>query len=74
VAQRLFVQRHCRRSCRHAFGEYAADPASARRLQHRMRARIEEKDLMPATEDLPELPEREFQRASAELTRRRTKK
>ncbi len=45
------------------FGEYAADPASARRLQQRMRARIEEKDLMPTTEDLPEfMPEREFQR------------
>jgi hypothetical protein len=28
-----------------------------------MRVRIEEKDLMPATEDLPEfMPEREFQR------------
>ena len=45
------------------FGEYAADPASARRLQQRMRARIKEKDLMPTTEDLPEfMPEREFQR------------
>jgi len=45
------------------FGEYAADPASARRLQQRMRTEIEEKHLMPATEDLPEfMPEREFQR------------
>jgi len=45
------------------FGEYAANPASARRLQQRMRAEIEEKHLMPATEDLPEfMPEREFQR------------
>ena len=45
------------------FGESAADPASARRLQQRMRARIKEKDLMPTTEDLPEfMPEPEFQR------------
>jgi hypothetical protein len=45
------------------FGEYAASSASARKLQHRQRAGISEKDLMPATEDLPEfMPEAEFKR------------
>ena len=45
------------------FGEYAADPASARRLQQRLRAGITEKDIMPGTEDLPEfMPEPEFKR------------
>src|SRR4030095_5617474 len=43
------------------FGEYAADAASARNLQRRLTGTISEKDLMPATEDLPELmPEKEF--------------
>jgi hypothetical protein len=43
------------------FGEYAASAASARKLQQRLRAGIGEKDLMPATENLPEfMPEREF--------------
>jgi len=43
------------------FGEFAADSASARRLQERLRAGIVERDLMPATEDLPEfMPERDF--------------
>jgi hypothetical protein len=43
------------------FGEYAANSASARKLQQRQRAGISEKDLMPATEDLPEfMPEPEF--------------
>ena len=45
------------------FGEYAADPASARRLQHRLRAGIRERDIMPGTADLPEfMPEAEFLR------------
>ena len=45
------------------FGEYAANPASARTLQQRLRAGISERDLMPATEDLPEfMPEAEFKR------------
>lgn len=45
------------------FGEYAANPASARRLQQRLRAAISEKDIMPATSDLPEfMPEQEFKR------------
>ena len=43
------------------FGEYAADSASAQKLQQRLRAGIVERDLMPATEDLPEfMPEQEF--------------
>jgi hypothetical protein len=43
------------------FGEYAADPASARRLQQRLRPGIRESDIMPRTSDLPEfMPEREF--------------
>ncbi|HEX2929288.1 MAG TPA: hypothetical protein VHV54_06220 [Candidatus Binatia bacterium] len=43
------------------FGEYAADAASARYLQRRLTGTISEKDLMPATEDLPEfMPEKEF--------------
>ena len=43
------------------FGEFAADSASARRLQERLRAGVVERDLMPATEDLPEfMPERDF--------------
>jgi hypothetical protein len=45
------------------FGEYAANSASARKLQQRQRAGISEKDLMPATEDLPEfMPDAEFKR------------
>jgi hypothetical protein len=45
------------------FGEYAADSASARKLQQRLRAGIAERDLMPPTEDLPEfMPEQEFVR------------
>jgi len=43
------------------FGEYAANFVSARKLQQQLRAGVSEKDLMPATEDLPEfMPEREF--------------
>jgi hypothetical protein len=43
------------------FGEYAADPGSARKLQQRSRAGISERHVMPATHDLPEfMPEREF--------------
>jgi hypothetical protein len=43
------------------FGEYAADPDSAAKLQQRLRAGVNQKDLMPMTEDLPEfMPEREF--------------
>ena len=43
------------------FGEYAANSVSARKLQQQLRAGVSEKDLMPATEDLPEfMPEREF--------------
>jgi uncharacterized protein YfiM (DUF2279 family) len=43
------------------FGEYAADAASARKLPQRLGVGITERDLMPATEDLPEfMPEREF--------------
>jgi uncharacterized protein YfiM (DUF2279 family) len=45
------------------FGEYAASSASARKLQQRQHAGVNEKDLMPATEDLPEfMPETEFKR------------
>lgn len=45
------------------FGENAAESAAGRRLQERLRAGVVEKDLMPATADLPEfMPEREFQR------------
>jgi hypothetical protein len=45
------------------FGENAAESAAGRKLQQRMRAGVVEKDLMPATADLPEfMPEREFQR------------
>jgi hypothetical protein len=43
------------------FGEYAGAPASARRLQQRLRAGTREKDFMPGTADLPEfIPEVEF--------------
>ncbi len=43
------------------FGESAADPASARRLQQRLRGGIDEAAIMPRTADLPEfLPEQEF--------------
>lgn len=45
------------------FGETAADGAAAKKLQQRLRAGVVERDLMPATADLPEfMPEREFQR------------
>ena len=45
------------------FGEYAANSASARTLQRRLRAGIGEKDIMPMTHDLPEfMPEPEFKR------------
>ncbi len=45
------------------FGEYASDPASARRLQQRLSAGINQKDIMPGTEDLPEfMSEAEFKR------------
>lgn len=43
------------------FGEIAADPAAARRLQQRLRAGIDEPAIMPKTADLPEfMPEQEF--------------
>ena len=43
------------------FGEYAADSASARKLQQRARYAFVEHEMMPRTEDLPEfMPEREF--------------
>lgn len=43
------------------FGENAAAEASARKLQRLLSAAISEKDIMPATEDLPEfMPEKEF--------------
>jgi hypothetical protein len=45
------------------FGENAADSGSAEKLQQRVRAGVNERDLMPMTEDLPEfMPEREFNR------------
>jgi hypothetical protein len=46
------------------FGERAAaSPVSARKLQQRLSAGVRERDLMPATEDLPEfMPEGEFKR------------
>ena len=45
------------------FGETAADSAAGRRLQERLRTGVVERDLIPATADLPEfMPEREFQR------------
>jgi hypothetical protein len=45
------------------FGESAANPASAKKVQQRLSAGIGEKDLMPATQDLPEfIPEAEFKR------------
>ena len=43
------------------FGEYAANSDSARKLQRRARSGFGEKEVMPATQDLPEfMPEREF--------------
>jgi hypothetical protein len=43
------------------FGEYAANPALAQKLQRQLSMGIGEKDIMPATDDLPEsLPEKEF--------------
>jgi hypothetical protein len=45
------------------FGEYAAHSANARTLQKKLRAGISERDLMPATADLPEsMQEAEFKR------------
>jgi uncharacterized protein YfiM (DUF2279 family) len=45
------------------FGEYAANSASARQLQRQLISGLGEKDIMPATEDLPEfMPEAEFNR------------
>ena len=45
------------------FGEYAAQSANARMLQKKMRAGIGERDIMPATADLPEfMQEAEFKR------------
>jgi hypothetical protein len=45
------------------FGEYAANSASARQLQRQLISGLGEKDIMPATEDLPEfMPEAEFKR------------
>jgi hypothetical protein len=57
------------------FGEYAANPASAQKLQRQLSAGIGEKDLMPATQDLPELiPEREFIRRFGGVDGREYKK
>ena len=45
------------------FGAYAAQSANARTLQKKLRAGISERDLMPATTDLPEfMQEAEFKR------------
>lgn len=45
------------------FGEYAAQSATARALQKKLRAGISERDLMPASADLPEfMQEAEFKR------------
>jgi hypothetical protein len=45
------------------FGEYAADPASAQHLQQRLSAGVNQKAIMPGTEDLPEfMSEAEFKR------------
>ena len=45
------------------FGEYAANSASARALQQRLRAGVVERDIMPVTEDLPEfMSEQEFKK------------
>ena len=45
------------------FGEYAVIGSSVRQLQQRLSAGISEKDIMPATQDLPEfMPEAEFKR------------
>jgi hypothetical protein len=45
------------------FGEYAAHSANARTLQKKLRGGLKERDIMPATADLPEfMPEAEFQR------------
>jgi uncharacterized protein YfiM (DUF2279 family) len=57
------------------FGEYAANPASAQKLQRQLSAGIGEKDLMPATQDLPEfMPEREFIRRFGGVDGREYKK
>lgn len=43
------------------FGEHAADPASAKKLQKRARSGFAEREIIPATDDLPEfMSEREF--------------
>jgi len=45
------------------FGEYAVIGSSVRQLQQKLSAGISEKDIMPATQDLPEfMPEDEFKR------------
>jgi hypothetical protein len=45
------------------FGEYAAHSANARTLQQKLREGLKEREIMPATADLPEfMPEAEFQR------------
>jgi hypothetical protein len=45
------------------FGEYAVIGSSVKRLQEKLSAGISEKDIMPATQDLPEfMPEAEFKR------------
>jgi hypothetical protein len=45
------------------FGEYAAQSANARTLQKKIRTGIGERDIMPATDDLPEfMQEAEFKR------------
>lgn len=45
------------------FGEYAVIGSSVRQLQQKLSAGISEKDIMPATQDLPEfMPEAEFNR------------
>ena len=45
------------------FGEYATRGASSKKLQHKLAAGIDEKDIMPRTADLPEfMQEAEFKR------------
>ena len=45
------------------FGEYAVIGSSVRQLQQKLSAGISEKEIMPATQDLPEfMPEAEFKR------------
>ncbi len=50
------------------FGEYAANSANARTAQKKLRAGISERDIMPATADLPEfMQEAEFKRRFGDI-------